>query len=338
MLAFFQQDLAAARSLLEEGLALGQALDHSASTAVALVFLAALHMSLGELDQASARFDECEPLQRAVVEQPTGFFVNCTWLLFAAIVARLRSDDGRARELLEAGLARARARGDRSLSCYFLEVLASIALGQGYREQATTLRRQSLILAQAVGNRMPIATGFDGLACIAAAQGRGQRAARLFGTAEAIWESLAATLLPWFKADYDRGLAAARLQLGEAAFADAWAEGRAMPLPQAIEYALETANADSTSSGEGRERKSDDRAADTLSRREREVVALVGRGYANAQIADELVVSKRTVEWHIGNLLSKLGVRTRAQLVAWASRHGLPRAVGPVPADPQIPV
>ena len=91
---------------------------------MALVFVGAVLLSQGDLDQASARFDECAPIRSAVVEQPTDFVVDCTWLLFAAIVALLRSDDGQASELLEAGLARTRARGDRSFSCNFLVTLA----------------------------------------------------------------------------------------------------------------------------------------------------------------------------------------------------------------------
>jgi non-specific serine/threonine protein kinase len=326
MLAFFQQDLAEARQRLEEGLALGRALEHPSSIAMALVFLGAVFTSQGDLDQARARFEACEPLRSTIAEQPTDFVVDTTWLLFAAIVARLRSDDGQASELLEEGLARARARGDRSLSCYFLVTLASIALGQGDHARATTLQRESLSLARAVGNKMPIAAGFDGLACIAAAEGRGQRAARLFGAAEAVWASLAATLLPWFSADHDHGLAVARLQSGEAAFATAWAAGRALPLPQAIEYALETTPEDSMSSGAGQDSAPDVRSVDALTPREQEIVALIGRGYTNRQIAAALVISERTSEWHTSNVLAKVGLDSRAQLAVWAARHGLSQA------------
>ena len=170
---------------------------------------------------------------------------------------------------------------------------------------------------------MPIAAGFDDLGCIAAAQGRGERAARLFGAAKAVWDSLAASLLPWFVADYERGLAAARLQLGEAAFAAAWAEGRAMSLPLAITYALErTGNAPRLPGGAAG-RDPDRPAARTLTRRERDVLVWIGRGYTNRQIAEELVVSERTVEWHVSKLLSRLGLRSRGQLAFWAFDQGV---------------
>jgi two-component system nitrate/nitrite response regulator NarL len=62
---------------------------------------------------------------------------------------------------------------------------------------------------------------------------------------------------------------------------------------------------------------------DPLTRREREVVALVARGRTNLQIADELVISERTVEAHVSNSLGKLNIASRAQLAVWASERGL---------------
>jgi DNA-binding CsgD family transcriptional regulator/tetratricopeptide (TPR) repeat protein len=58
-----------------------------------------------------------------------------------------------------------------------------------------------------------------------------------------------------------------------------------------------------------------------LTQREREVATLVARGLANRAIADELVVSERTVESHVTNILGKLGFSSRAQIAAWATRQ-----------------
>ncbi len=60
-----------------------------------------------------------------------------------------------------------------------------------------------------------------------------------------------------------------------------------------------------------------------LSAREREVAALVARGRSNREIAAALVVSERTAEAHISNILGKLGFITRAQIAAWAVEKGL---------------
>lgn len=66
-----------------------------------------------------------------------------------------------------------------------------------------------------------------------------------------------------------------------------------------------------------------DRDSQPLTDRERQVVALVAEGLANKAIASRLQVSKRTVDAHLGHLFTKLGLSSRAELVAWAARHGM---------------
>jgi DNA-binding CsgD family transcriptional regulator/class 3 adenylate cyclase len=63
----------------------------------------------------------------------------------------------------------------------------------------------------------------------------------------------------------------------------------------------------------------------TLSRREREVAALVAEGMSNRQIADALFIAPSTVERHVANMLSKLGFHSRTQIAAWAVSCGLSR-------------
>src|SRR5262249_49757233 len=60
-----------------------------------------------------------------------------------------------------------------------------------------------------------------------------------------------------------------------------------------------------------------------LSARELEVVARSGRGLSNRQIAADLVIAISTTERHVANILCKLGMRSRAEVAAWATRHGL---------------
>jgi DNA-binding NarL/FixJ family response regulator len=60
-----------------------------------------------------------------------------------------------------------------------------------------------------------------------------------------------------------------------------------------------------------------------LTEREREVAALVAQGKSNRALADELVVSERTIAKHVENILSKLGFSSRAQIAAWAVEKGL---------------
>jgi DNA-binding NarL/FixJ family response regulator len=60
-----------------------------------------------------------------------------------------------------------------------------------------------------------------------------------------------------------------------------------------------------------------------LTQREREILALVGRGLSNHEIAEELVISKATARTHVSRAIGKLGVRDRAQLVVVAYQTGL---------------
>jgi DNA-binding NarL/FixJ family response regulator len=64
---------------------------------------------------------------------------------------------------------------------------------------------------------------------------------------------------------------------------------------------------------------------DELTEREREVMALVGTGLSNEDIADRLVVSPATAKTHVSRAMVKLGARDRAQLVVLAYEHGLVR-------------
>jgi DNA-binding NarL/FixJ family response regulator len=62
---------------------------------------------------------------------------------------------------------------------------------------------------------------------------------------------------------------------------------------------------------------------ESLTRREREIVDLVVLGLTNRQIAEELFLSEKTVENHIGRILVKTDLPSRTRLAAYAIEHGL---------------
>ena len=66
----------------------------------------------------------------------------------------------------------------------------------------------------------------------------------------------------------------------------------------------------------------EDPAFASLSPREREVLTLIAEGMSNAQIAERLSISEKTVRNHVSNLFDKLGVWTRAQAIVFAMERG----------------
>ena len=156
------------------------------------------------------------------------------------------------------------------------------------------------------------------MAGAAGTQGQAQRAARLWGAAEALREDIGVPLQPEDRKLLDPHLAAARSSLGEAAWQATLAEGRVMTPEQAIEYSL---SAEEPVSPPPVARRPGGGAA-ALTPREEEVAVLVSRGLTNRQIASELSISEHTVATHIAKILKKLGLSSRSRLSAWVAERG----------------
>jgi DNA-binding CsgD family transcriptional regulator len=93
---------------------------------------------------------------------------------------------------------------------------------------------------------------------------------------------------------------------------------------QLRERFLETAALERTPKRPLSLRQSEKAAYGGLTAREREVAALIAQGKTNRDIADELVLGERTIETHVGNILSKLQFTSRAQVAAWTVQVQLP--------------
>jgi DNA-binding NarL/FixJ family response regulator len=119
---------------------------------------------------------------------------------------------------------------------------------------------------------------------------------------------------------HERHLAAARAQLGEGAFAAAWAEGRGLTAERAI---AELARAVPAERPAPAAEAAPQRYPAGLSEREVEVLRLVAKGLTNAQIADRLVLSPLTVNAHLRSIFSKIEVSSRASATRFAVEHHL---------------
>jgi hypothetical protein len=106
------------------------------------------------------------------------------------------------------------------------------------------LYEQSLVIRQELGHKEGIADCLTGLGWVAARMSEPKRGARLLGVAEAMLEAINTVMDADERMVYEQGAGFARAQLSQEEFAKAWAEGRAMSMEQAIEYALEGLGAD----------------------------------------------------------------------------------------------
>jgi non-specific serine/threonine protein kinase len=135
-------------------------------------------------------------------------------------------------------------------------------------------------------------------------------AARLLGAATAALERVGNSLEPADERAYQRTVGLTRDALQDV-FDVEFAAGR--ELSPADAFALSS-----------RPPASESKCGDLspLSAREREVVRLIARGCTSEAIAEALVISRRTADTHAAHIREKLGLRSRAEIAAWAIRNG----------------
>jgi DNA-binding NarL/FixJ family response regulator len=132
-------------------------------------------------------------------------------------------------------------------------------------------------------------------------------------------------LVPQERAVLEPYRARVRSRLGEAAWEEAVAEGRALGLDQAAAYALseeKPSEPPSPATSQPPVSSTPEHPAG-LSPREVEVLRLVAEGLTSAQIATELFLSPRTVDTHLTSIYQKLGVNSRAAATRFALEHDL---------------
>ncbi|GEM85177.1 MAG: hypothetical protein KatS3mg074_208 [Meiothermus sp.] len=191
--------------------------------------------------------------------------------------------------------------------------LAYACLRLGDPCRAYTLFRQSLEAQLQRDHRPSILRGLLGFAALAAAVGLYRDSACLQGFAGSQGKATV-NLDSGDQADAledEHYAALVRAELSELELETATEKGRAMRLEEVVSYAL------------GLDFRAAKSRSHDLTRRERDVAALIGAGLSNGEIAARLGLSKRTVEKHIANILLKLALKNRAQIVRWALEQGL---------------
>lgn len=319
MLAWRQGDSALARSLLDKSLVIRRRLGGAEKLAQVLYYSGNAAVQAGSLGEAAAFFEESLALYRESA--------NGIWIAFAlnalAEVTHQQGDFSRAETYYIESLGGMREYGEKWGTGMVLHNLAQLAYNAGQYSRAHALFIESLELVKDFGNKLATAFNLAGLAGIACASGQANRAARLLGTATLLLESTGAVFDPLDRAIYERTSKLALAQLGDEAFVADLAYGRNMRLEEALQYALDEQFRPPAQANISTAIGAKERELARLTRRERDVATLIGHSQTNREIAGTLVLTTRTVETHISNILSKLGFKTRSQIVAWAIRNGL---------------
>jgi predicted ATPase len=244
--------------------ALAGNMTRTAASVKALCEVSYLADRQGEHEQAKAYAEEARRISREVGDREGLWHA----LIRLGGLAQDAREHERARTLYEEGLALARGLGDSRLVGMSLGDLGLLARDEGDYERAAVLQRESLANARLTANPATVAIALTNLAevmllrdcraearalaaeslricdataspdlmaacldiigAIAAEQGDANRAARLCGAANRLREELGTTLPPFERELNERALDAVHRELGEAAYAAAWAEGRAM--------------------------------------------------------------------------------------------------------------
>ena len=318
VLAWGQGDYPRAKELCEESLA------HPSTTRSERGVSTALHF-LGLIAGAEDRYDEAEALQEQALARfrADGHLGWVGYVLNAlGVIAYERGEMVEAAERLEEALGQFRMVNHAYGMALALMNLAKVGRGQGDYSRAAALYVESLALRWAQGEQRHIAGCLRGLASVAAAARQYTRAARLYGAAETMREAIGAPA-PRRHALSDQAVARVRAGLGEAAFAAAWAAGRALPPAEAVAEALAVTTAAVVTADD---KPSTPAAQHGLTRREVGVLKLVREGCSNREIGERLFISERTAGTHVQNILDKLDVNTRAAAAGYAVEHGL---IGP---------
>ena len=306
--ALMRGDYEGAKESFESGLALYQEAGDRRGSAWILGGMGLLAWEQGHQERAKELFEEVLVLAR---ELDDGLTIG-TCISVLGFILMMEGDSERATALNQEAMALLRDRGHRGMLVRVVDNQGWVALLEGDHDRARAIFEENLVLCKDLNDRVVFSMSLEALACVAAAVGEAARAATLLGATEALLE-VGYHLYSQEWALREPYLASARSQLHETAWQVAWAEGRAMSMEQATEYALSAETPAASSSLAPDQHSPEPRP---LTRREREIAALVARGLTNRQIASGLVISEHTARQHVKNILKKLGLHSREQVVS----------------------
>ncbi len=310
-------------ALCEESLAIYRQLDNKIDTADVLCRLAEAHyISQSDPEMIVSLLEESLAISRNVGDKMG--LANCIRL--SGQLALIQGNTTESRSLAEEALALFREIGHRQGTSLSFCLLARVEANEGNYQAARTLYEQSLATAsKGIDDMGLVASCLEGLAVVVAALGELVWAVLLWGAAEVHREVIGAPLPPVDHSAYERNVAAVRNHLGDKTFTAAWAEGHTMTPEQALaaQSSVPTLQLPSAKQSSTLPAKPTATYPDGLTAREVEVLRLLARGMTDAQIAEQLVISPRTVNNHLTSIYQKIQVSSRSAATRYAIDHGL---------------
>jgi non-specific serine/threonine protein kinase len=299
-----------------ECLALARALGDPALIADALNVRGLYLLFSGDPVAGTALLDEAHQLASAQAPVSAAFAK-----LYSALGAVFRGDARRAGELFDECEAICEARGEQWMLGYCVINAVPPALRLGELARRVDLARACMPVHRRLNDTLALTLALEYLSWASAADGNYRRAAVLLGAADQQWSERGGSPLGAgeYLLAHRRCLATSREALGETVFSGEYQRGAGLSLDEAVTYALQAPNGVSTPAHQARSQ-----SELLLTRRQREIAALVAQGLSNKQIANQLVISRRTAEAHVENILMKLGFTSRSQIAAWHTRTSEP--------------
>jgi len=311
LIAWGQGDLTKAELYALEGLSLARQRVDKFHIATTLAILYSITSRRGDLTRTATLAREALSIAQELGDKS----MIATTLQNLGYLLALQRDLEQGMAMAQEGLSLFRGLGDKLYITVALHSLGYIATLQGNLSQAAAAFQEGMALSEEMGNATRIGLHLNGLAAVAAGEDHYQRAARLLGAAETRFD-VNANLNPIERAEYERLVQRVRNQLGDHLFAAMWAEGRDMT-PQQILTAPEQTQLPNLG------KPSSSAYPDGLTAREVEILRLVAQGMSDAQAAEKLVISPRTINWHLTTIYSKIQVTSRSAATRYAIEHRL---------------
>ncbi|MFC8140671.1 ATP-binding protein [Streptomyces paradoxus] len=314
LLAAATRDFPRGRRHATDALALAHALGDTAEAAHAEYVIGVIRLFGDDLPGALRHFEAT--VARGPVPGQHLSLVGLDQVELACALGYLGEAE-RAVEVCEQALRLCERHGEQWVRSYVLRMLALAHSVRGDWPRAQRHAREALRLKLAVHDVIGIALTLDLLASIAARRGAPEDAAVLLGGADRVWADIdtgrwGSHTLNSVRRDSEEQVVRA---VGREAFEGAYRRGGALGLRELAGHALQEPGRPP-----GAEATAPPPYEDTtvrLTRRETEVARLVAEGLANQQIADRLVIARRTAEGHVERILGKLGFSNRSQIAAW---------------------